>query len=59
MRGKQLVLCISNLKFVFSYPKYKDILKSEAALDNCSYEKMFWKYAANLQKSIHAEVQFQ
>ena len=32
---------------------------SEAVLQRCSYEKVFWKYAANLQENIHAEVQFQ
>ena len=32
---------------------------SEAVLQRCSYEKVFWKYAANLQENIHTEVQFQ
>ena len=32
---------------------------SEAATLRCSSEKVFWKYAANLQKNTHAEVRFQ
>ena len=32
---------------------------SEAATQRCSLEKVFWKYAANLQENTHAEVQFQ
>ena len=31
---------------------------SEVALQRCSYEKVFWKYAANLQEKTHAEVRF-
>ena len=33
--------------------------KSEAALERCSYKKVFWRYASNLQKNTHAEVWFQ
>ena len=29
---------------------------SEAATQRCSSEKVFWKYAANLQDNTHAEV---
>ena len=29
---------------------------AEAALQRFSYERVFWKYAANLQKNSHAEV---
>ena len=32
---------------------------SEAAIQMCSWEKMFWKYAVNLQENTHAEVWFQ
>ena len=32
---------------------------SEAAIQRCSYEKVFWKYIANLQENIHTEVRFQ
>ena len=32
---------------------------SEAATHRCSYEKLFWKYAANLQENTHAQVRFQ
>ena len=31
----------------------------EAATQRCSWEKVFWEYAANLQENTHAEVQFQ
>ena len=30
----------------------------EAVTQRCSYEKVFWKYAVNLQENIHAEVGF-
>ena len=29
---------------------------TEATLQRCSWEKVFWKYAANLQENTHAEV---
>ena len=32
---------------------------SEAAVQRCSKENLFWKYAANLQKNTYAEVRFQ
>ena len=35
------------------------LLCSDAALLRRSYEKLFWKYAANLQKNTQAEVWFQ
>ena len=28
----------------------------EAVTQRCSWEKMLWKYAANLQEKTHAEV---
>ena len=31
----------------------------EATVQRCSWEKVFWKYTANLQENTHAEVQFQ
>ena len=31
---------------------------SEAATQRCSEEKVFWKYAGNLQENTHAEVRF-
>ena len=34
-------------------------LKTKAALHKFSYEKLFWKYAANLQDNTYAEVWFQ
>ena len=35
------------------------LLTPEAAIQRCSYEKVFWKYAANLQENTHAEMRFQ
>ena len=32
---------------------------AEAALHKCSYEKVFWKYAGNLQENAHANLWFQ
>ena len=34
-------------------------LASEAAVQRCSLEKMFWKYAENLQENAHADARFQ
>ena len=31
---------------------------TEVAVQRCSQEKVFWKYAANLQENTHAEVWF-
>ena len=31
------------------------LYKTEAALQRCSEEKVFWKYAANLQEYTHVE----
>ena len=33
--------------------------QSEAAIQTCSKEKVFLKYAENLQENTHAEVRFQ
>ena len=38
----------SRQSFFFIFP--------EAALQRCFYEKVFWKYAANLQENTHAKV---
>ena len=32
---------------------------SQAAIQRCSVEKVFWKHAASLQENTHAEVRFQ
>ena len=32
------------------------IVLPEAALHRCSYEKLFWKYAANLQENTSARL---
>ena len=34
-------------------------ITSEAGVQRCSWEKVFWKYAANLQENTHVEVWFQ
>ena len=34
-------------------------LFTEPVLQRCSEEKVFWKYAVNLQEDTHAEVRFQ
>ena len=33
-------------------------LLAEASFQRCSYEKVFWQYAANLQENTYAEVRF-
>ena len=38
-------------------PKFEN--PAEAALQSRSYEKVFWKYTANLQENIYAEVWYQ
>ena len=38
------------------YLKTKKLENTEAVVQRCSYEKVFWKYAANLQENTHAEV---
>ena len=48
-----IVKCIITNDLVME-PKF-----SEAVLQMCSYEKVFWKYAADLQENIHAKVGFQ
>ena len=40
-------------------PEAALIALPEATLHRCSYEKLFWKYAANLHKNNPAEVWFQ
>ena len=43
----------------FENAKTEMKLKTETAIQRCSWEKVFWKYAANLQENTHAEVRFQ
>ena len=49
---------ISILKAVVWVKTVWKKVSSEAALQWCSYEKVFWKYAANLQQNTHAEMRF-
>ena len=46
---------------VVNYIKQQSFLyqRPEAALQRCFKEKVFWKYAANLQVNTHAEVWFE
>ena len=37
----------------------RNLLIIEAAHQWCSYEKVFWKYAADLQEKTHAKLWFQ
>ena len=39
------------------FPKIiNDFNRSEAAVQWCSYEKVFWKYVVNLPENTHAEL---
>ena len=46
----------TNLKRTCATKSRKSIYFTEATIQRCSYKKVFWKYAANLQKNTHAEV---
>ena len=49
---------VNGLKKYLGLPKFwPNLWWSEAALQRFSWEKVFWKYAANLQNT-HAEVRF-
>ena len=50
---------IKMLSIRVGYSRFFKQVGSEAALHRCSYKKVFWKYAANLQENSHAEVWFQ
>ena len=51
------------LKIGFTFKESHPLLSredwTEADVQRCFYEKMFWKYAVNLQENAHAEVWFQ
>ena len=54
--------CFTYLHFSYVYSvklRQTNELTSKAAVQRCSEEKVFWKYAANLQENTHAEVSFQ
>ena len=56
------LLCLKTFLVVLFINSFVYILKpeiTEAATQRCSWEKVFWKYAANLHENTHAEVQFQ
>ena len=54
-------LKMSTVFIVCEVESSQNILKlsSEAGVQGYSLEKVFWKYAANLQENTHAEVRFQ
>ena len=37
----------------------KNVIETDAAIQRCYYKKVFWKYAANLQKNTYDKVRFQ
>ena len=45
-------------EFVETFFMYKELF-TEAAVQRCFLEKVFWKYAANLQQTTYAKVRFQ
>ena len=58
--------CHKKRKVFYDYGSYQELQNqienkdyTEAAVQRGFWEKMFWKYAANLQKNTHAEVWFQ
>ena len=61
MHTKQLDYCICgklqyNVDGVIRIAKWND---PEVVTQKCSWEKVFWKYAANLQENTHVEVWLQ
>ena len=58
---KQIIIHLVSLLFSSWNPFNATgfFLYPEAAVQRCSEEKMFWKYAAILQENTHVEVWFQ
>ena len=56
--GKVLTGFIVYCKKSFESDKYKSSMaeKSEAAVQRCFWEKLFWKNEADLQENTHAKV---
>ena len=51
---------ITGLVFIQdSLPSTLMIIISDAAVQMCSYEEVFWKFAEKLQEYTHTEVRFQ
>ena len=51
---------LSELNYACERDPFNSLLVfSEAAIQRCSKEKVFWKYASNLQEKTHGEVLFQ
>ena len=47
-----------NIPTTFIDGIYQNFDIAEAALQRCSWKKVFWKYTANLQGNTYAEVWF-
>ena len=41
---------------MFCNTETKGHIATEAALRNCSYKKVFWKYVVKMQENTHAEL---
>ena len=51
--------CTLEAYFEIVINKIQDLIShTEAAVQKCSWEKVFWKYAANLQENTHAKLRF-
>ena len=48
-----------NQRTIFNHGDIILFCQTEAAVQGCSYKKLFWKYALYLQENTHAEVRFQ
>ena len=46
-------------KFQMEKTLQKCKVKQKQSPKRCSWKKVFWKYAVNLQKNTHAKVRFQ
>ena len=53
------VLIVSKKPMMVYWSLKSNYSDAEAATQRYSWEKMFWKYAANLQENTHAKVRFQ
>ena len=58
--GSIYILCLRATQTIYSFEVFTcGTSGTEAALHRCSYKKVFRKYAANIQESIHDELLFQ
>ena len=54
-----IILKKSSTKSTEIFSDFLFHINFEAALQGCSYKKVFWKYAAHLLENTHAEVRSQ